>query len=142
MKNILYRGLRIFVAAIFLISCCCSDKKEIKVVFDIPPLIGKNIDQVRAVLGPPPEDSIPQVGAVIDDLYEKDDQMLLVSFNRHSRKVNDFFVGTDDPSGLTADYSDIMKICNARKNGLNYLIIPVRATLDSTKFTGIRIVGK
>jgi hypothetical protein len=142
MRKILYICLTVFIAANFLIVYGCSEKKEIKVVFDIPRLIGKNIDEVQQVLGPVGKDSIPPRGSIAEGLYAKDNQMLLITFNRHSRKVIDFFVGTDDPSGLTEDYSDLLKICHARKGSSKYSIIPVRATNDKTKFTGIIIVGK
>ena len=139
MKKILFISL-VLCSASIIFTACHTDKKQVKMVFNVPALIGKNIDEIRNTLGPPPKDTIESQSSIGTDLYYNEDQMLLVTFKKRSRKVVDFFCGTPNPTGLTDDYSDIMKICNVSKNNPNYIIIPVIASNDNTKYTGIRIM--
>ena len=121
-------------------------KIEIKATFDVPTLIGKNIDEVRKILGNPSDNEIEPSRQQMkmnldtwDNSFEIDGQTLLVSFNPQNRKVFDFFIETNDPSGSTSDYSDLLKVCNVDENNSNYIIEAVPTIKDNSKFTGIKI---
>ena len=122
---------------------------EVLVVFDIPQLLGKNIDEVRSLLGKPIDEEIEPSKIQMDmefdswdNSFEKSGKTLTVTFNPKTRKVLDFFIGTDDPSGLTSDYTDLIKMGNMYGNADKFSIEPVIALRDRTKFTGIKIINE
>jgi hypothetical protein len=89
-------------------------KQEVKLqapqyTFDVPALVGKNIDQLRQVLGQP-TDSSPeptaeqmQYTSLWDNTFKKDGKELLATYDARTREVEDLFISTDDPSGQTQD---------------------------------------
>ena len=154
MKKLLFRFLPFIAVAILLTSCGSSSKKEeqnknIKAVYDVPSLVGKNIDEVRKALGKPSDKDIEPTKQQMDmnfdswdNSFEKDGKTLLVTFNPQDRKVTDFFISSEDPSGASEDYSDLLKICNVTEDDSNYSIEPVPVLNDATKYTGIKIAQK
>ena len=124
-----------------------SDKK-IKVVFDVPSLMGKNIDQIEKILGEPDIDNEPtklqiEQGVTIGDkIFIKDGYELLVMYNPQTRKVKDFFIPTTNPSEKTDDYSDLLKIGNLVENDNDYTVRPIITMGDANYYTGIQIREK
>jgi len=126
-----------------------ATKTSIAEVFDVPLLIGKNIDDVRKILGKPtdkeqePTKKQMKINFDIwDNSFKKNNRTLLVTFNTQNRKVIDFFIDTTDSSGASSDYSDLLQICNVSNENDKYSIVPVPSLKDNTKFTGIKIVAK
>lgn len=80
--------------------------QEVTTVFDIPSLLGKNVDQIKATLGSPLDDNEPtaqqlEFGAEEwQKEFKKSGYTLLVTYNPRTRVVLDFFMPTKDPSGL------------------------------------------
>lgn len=161
MKKILIKSAQIIASLIILSSCNSSSsteqttaktsitKTDIKTVFDVPSLIGKNIDEVRKILGKPTDKEIDPSKAQLkmdldswDNNFEKDGYSLLVTYNPQNRKVIDFFISTKDPSGITSDYSDLLKVCNITNDNTKYTVEPVPTIKDDTKYTGIKITAK
>ena len=157
MKKLLFKFLPLLAVTILLISCGSSNKKEeqntnatktdVKKVYDVSSLVGKNIDEIRSVLGKPSDEEIEPTKQQMemnfdswDNNFDKDGKTLLITFNPQDRKVIDFFISTDDPSGTTDDYSDLLKICNVTDDNSAYKIEPVPTIKDDTRFTGIKIV--
>lgn len=122
------------------------------VVFDVESLYGKNIDEISAILGPATVDTEPedlqvniqsedQLAKEWDKTWEKGGHELLVTYNVASREVIDFFVPTNDPSGLTKDTKKLEEILNVR-DSKNFTVEPIRALKDTTSYTGIKVVQK
>ncbi|MFZ1735709.1 MAG: hypothetical protein WAU31_02125 [Candidatus Moraniibacteriota bacterium] len=115
--------------------------KEVKNVFDIPSLLGKNVDGIKKVLGTPTIDTEPtkkQLSMGITDWeksYNKDGENLLVSYDAKTRKVKDFFV-----SGT--DRNDLLIIGGVKEDAQNYTVSFVKAIVDSTKITGMTVSAK
>lgn len=144
------------IAIIFFASCDSSIspqvnknpvRTDIKVVFDVPALIGKDIDQIRKVLGKPSDKEIEPSKLqkknnfnTWDNSFEKDGKTLLVTYNPKNRKVTDFFINSDDPSGASENYADLLIICNVTRNYAKYSIEPVHENIDPSRYTGIKIV--
>ncbi len=111
---------------------------DVKVVFNVPSLIGKSIDEVKAILGEPVYAS-PQVPPEVlrpgdEDAtctFENDEQLLLVTFRARSRRVIDFFLEGDDADLLR-------KRAGVANDGDTYQVRNVRA-LNATGITGIVI---
>ena len=159
MTKLLFKNLHFIVAAILLTSCGSSNSTEptstsipkttIKAIFDVSSLVGKNIDEVRKVLGKPSEKEIEPTKLQMkmkfdswDNSFEKDGHILLVTFNPQNRQVTDFFIETTDPSGSTSDYSDLLQLYSITNDNTKYSIEPVPTLKDNTKYTGIKIVAK
>ena len=129
----------------------CSEKKvsTVKPVFNVPALIGKNIDKVRKELGKPVNKEIEpnklQKNLSVEtweNSFEKEGHNLLVTFNPKTREVTDFFLNTDDPTGLASNYEDMVAICGAKEGDENYTIEPVPTIKNKSKYTGIKIIKK
>ena len=108
-------------------------------VFDLPTLVGKNIDEVRAVLGKPmdaqPEPTKQQIELGGDEWfngYEKDGGELTITFQATSRKITDFFLGGKSRNTL-------MQQGNLQENQNTYRIEEVKA-LTGGGITGIKII--
>ena len=160
MKKILLLATILFTVVVVTLTSCGSStssneqkvkssKTNVNFVFDVPSLIGKDIDEVKKILGKPtdknPEPTKQQMKMNFDtwdNSFEKDGHTLLVTFNPQNREVTDFFIDTSDPSGATTDYSDLLALCNVTNDNPKYSIEPVPALNDNSKFTGIKIIKK
>ena len=115
-------------------------KEPAPVLFDIPALVGKSIDGVREILGKPqdkePEPTKLQLQAGVDEwnnVFLRDGQELLVTFNPRTRQVIDFFLDGEDKMTL-------MQQGNLAEGAAAYRIEPVRQIRDRSKITGIKII--
>ena len=123
--------------------------KLAKPVFNIPSLVGLNIDQVRKVLGKSKDKDLEPSSLQLkngfeewDNSFKKKGYSMLVTFNPKTRRVVDFFIDTQDPSGATRDYGDLLVVGDVNNNDTKYSIVPVPTGLDPSKFTGIKIVSR
>ena len=114
--------------------------KLASVVFDIPSLIGKSIDEIREIVGKPqdkePEPTMLQLQIGIDEwsnVFTKDGEELLVTFNPRTRQVIDFFLGGEGKTLL-------MQQGNLADGTPAYRIEPVKQIRNPSKITGIKIV--
>ena len=111
--------------------------------FDIPSLLGKNIDEVRLVLGAPLDKDLTEPTAEQlklgadewDNSYKKGDQELLVTFNPSTRKIVDFFLSGDNKAKL-------IEAGNLKENDSSYTIEQVKQLKNPSAITGIKIVPK
>jgi hypothetical protein len=111
-----------------------------QVAFDVPPLIGKSIDEIRRTLGAPidneaePTDLQLRVGVdEWNNAFAKDGEELLVTFDPRTRRVSDLFLGGSDRTVL-------MQKCNVVEGAIDYRVESVRALRNPAEITGIRIV--
>ena len=111
--------------------------------FDIPSLLGKNIDEIRLVLGTPLDKDLTEPTAEQlklgagewDNSYKKGDQELLVTFNPTTRKIVDFFLSGDNKAKL-------IEAGNLKENDTSYTIEQVKQLKNPTAITGIKITPK
>lgn len=124
-------------------------QEETVTVFDVESLYGKNIDEIRTILGEPidgewaePTESQLAGGTKEwDNTFKRDEYELLVTYDVASRKIIDFFIGTDDPSGGTKDTKKLERILNV-ENSANFTIKPVKAIKDPSVYTGIIVMPR
>jgi len=152
------KNITIFLLILFIFNSCgnTSNNSEIKeatntaqsldVIYDLPSLKGKNIDQVVEILGTPevdnsePTNQQKQFGVNIwGKSYKRNGYELLINYYVGSRVIIDYFVPTNDPSGGTKNYDDLMQITNTFNNP-NVIIEPVKAYVDPSSYTGIKII--
>ncbi|MFA5129734.1 MAG: hypothetical protein WC477_02310 [Patescibacteria group bacterium] len=117
-------------------------------VFDVPSLVGKNIDGVIVALGSPTSGTEPtalqlQSGTTEwDKSWDKNGTSLLVTYNLKTKKVVDFFVGTTDPSGLTKDKQQLLTLTGTREGQSSYVVEFVQALKSPGSYTGIKITPR
>lgn len=116
-------------------------------VFDIPSLVGKNLDGVIAVLGTPKgQDPTAQQIALgakeWDKTFVKNGIELLVTFTISNKRIVDFFISTDDPSGKTKNTTHLMELGNLKQNDPRYKIEFVKTLKDPSSFTGVKVIPK
>lgn len=150
MKNII---VAVIIVLLSFSSCANRTNKEVKeapvvqkleIVFDLPALKGKNIDEVMKILGTPEVSNTEPTKAQINSgiswekIYKRNGYELLISYNPSTRKVIDYFVPTRSTSGKTKNYNDLLQITNTEnKSGL--VIQPVSTIADPSFYTGIII---
>ncbi len=130
-----------YILYILLLLCTsCKEQKPPQVTFDIPSLIGKNIDEVRKVLGKPLyhpiEPSNPKKDT-FENEFEKNGETLFVDFNPKSRRISQLcLISSEEYDKL----EDIMKIGNLTSTKTDSYYIESFHPFDSTPpFTGIKI---
>jgi len=114
-------------------------------IFDVASLVGKNIDQIREILGSPkdgaqtePTAQQKELGTTQwDNQWDKDNVNLLVTFDPNTRKVIDFFVAFDDHDLTAAQQPDILAAGNLKQNASSYTIKFVKEQKDPSKYTGV-----
>lgn len=117
-------------------------------VFDVPALMGENIDGVRKVLGKPSDDSqyLEPTGEQMsmgldtwDNNWSKGGYNLLVTFNPQTGLVTDFFIAAET-NAEQRDWNRLLPIGNLTKADSSYYIERVRSLKDRSRSTGIKIV--
>lgn len=125
--------------------------------FDIPSLFGKNIDEIRGILGQPTDQNIEAPKDTLDsqkqlgesyvmetwnNTFESNGLEMSVEFFIKDRSVQDFFVSANDPSGKTKDKQRLLLIGNLSENDPRYTVEFVKAKVDPSSFTGVVITPK
>jgi len=121
--------------------------KVIQFTFDVLPLVGKNVDEVKTILLPYKNKTLEPTAQQIalgvkewDMEFTKDGKDLLVTYNISSRQIVDFFISTDDPSGKTKDKDHLLEIGNLSESSNQYKVVFVPTLKDSSYFTGIKVI--
>lgn len=118
-------------------------------VFDLDALYGKNIDEIRSVLGEPTDGAQKDPTAAQmafehmewSNTFEKDGYELLVTYDATDKHVIDFFIATNDPSGQTKDVDSLKQVGNI-VNSEHYIVEPVKTLSDPSYYTGITVTSK
>ncbi len=116
-------------------------------VFDVPSLVGKNVDQIRKILGNPVDKDIEPTKLQLEMMgqevtwynsFKKEGVDLLVTYDAKTRKVVDFFIsdlGDQDKIRLLA-------AGNLKNGDPAYVLEFVKALKDPTTYTGVKITPK
>jgi len=121
-------------------------KPKVVIVFDVPALFGKNIDEVKTILGAPneratgfeePTQQQLSLGTTQwENNFKKSDYTLIVTFNPISRTVVDYFVtGSGNENG--ENKQKLLEISNLEEGSSEYSIEAVKMLKDPSKITGI-----
>jgi hypothetical protein len=112
-------------------------------IFDLPKLAGKNIIQIKKILGKPKSETKPtklqiSVGVTGDLDYKKNGFNLDVQYDAKTNEVVDYFISSENPK---ADYKIYIKACNLLNPG-KYTLKPVPLIKDPNLYTGVIITPK
>lgn len=121
-----------------MVSC-----KQSQVVFDVPPLVGKNIDEVTKILG----GNRKQLAASEDTLksysyspYVKNGYTLNITYNPQTRNVYEFLIATQD-MGFN-DLEDMLEIGNLDSTSRNYWIETDRSFNFLNNYSNVTVYPK
>ncbi len=98
-------------------------------VFDIPNLIGKNLEEIRAIFGTPSYDGEPTATRVQfsddrtwDKTWSKEGYSLTATYNIDNGKVTELFLGSDSDASLVVfrNKENILKVGNLSENDNKY----------------------
>ncbi len=116
-----------------------------KYVFDVPTLLGKNVDELRQVLGSPTGNQLEPTQQQIDlgvntwdNTFEKDGRKLLATYDPQTRVVEDLFIGTNDSSGSTKDKQTLLEVGNLKEGSSTYKVEFVKTIKDPSAYTGVK----
>lgn len=117
---------KLFIPLLILIGCAQETPKS-RVYFDVPSLLGKNIDETRRILDfeeqvDPVDDSITHW----EDLYEINKHILLINYNPQTRKIDD--ISVIYPDGYPTK-QEMLQIGNLNGDISN------RCEIDSVRFS-------
>ena len=140
-----------------LLGCASTDRlatetptvtavPNINRAFDVPALLGLNADQIAQPLVSqsirPDHDRTPRESSTgtTEALYTywRDTTALVVSYNPSTLHVNSYFIKTK--SGLTADYTTLLKLANVSKYDKRLTIEPIASVNNSQLYTGVKLV--
>jgi len=123
--------------------------EALQYTFDIPTLVGKNIDQIKTELQPYLTKSVEpnetQIKAGVKDWdasFKKDGKEVLINYSIATKRVNDFFISTDDKSGKTKDKKHLLELGNLMENDSRYRVEFVKVIIDPSAFTGVKVIPK
>ncbi|OGM08140.1 hypothetical protein A2159_01870 [Candidatus Woesebacteria bacterium RBG_13_34_9] len=124
-----------------------TETQSVNPIFDVPSLIGKDLDGISAILGTPQGQDptklqIQQGVKQWDKVFNKDGKELLVTYTITDKKIVDFFISTDDPSGKTTDKTHLLQLGNLIEYNSKYTVEFVKAIEDPSSFTGVKIIPR
>lgn len=114
-------------------------------IFDIPAIIGQDIDQVRAILGPgeisyqatPLQIKRGDITSSVE--YTKDGYSLSIDYYDNTSKVESMMYGPESEN--VNDYHDILKAGNLREDDKRYLIKPMPVLGKSGWYASVKITS-
>lgn len=136
------KPIKYFFYILLLLFASCKEPKPPQVIFDVPALIGKNIDEIRNVLGKPMYDEIEpsnQKEETFENDFEKNGEILTAYFNTKTRKISRLSIF---PSEDYYSLKDIMKIGNLDAIETTQYYVEGRHPRLSSDFSGINIYIK
>ncbi len=151
-KHPVWTGVLGFFAFTFIISLFSSGndpKREIQVVFDVPSLMGKNLEELKSTLGTPAEETNPpalqiQNGTTGEEYisWEKDGAGLMVFYEYKTKKINDYFVTVGD--GATRDKGLLLGVSDLKEGADAYGVEFVQVINPPTPglYTGVKVTPK
>ena len=138
-------AVAISVIGLLLIACLFTGGPS--PIFDVPTLVGKDINGIQAVLGTPTEDDSDVNWSDGEDdrlkCWTKGKVSLMVSFHRNSNQVIDFFITLDDSSsGGTTDKKRLLSVGKLKEGESRYRIEYVFAIGEPGVYAGVKAIPK
>jgi len=89
------------------------------VVFDVPGLLGKKIDQIKSELGKPSEADAPNLSEEeLESHYTKKGYHMVITYNVESRQVESILVAS--ATGKTKDLDKLLQMGNLKPDSSQY----------------------
>jgi len=136
------RFFRIFACAIiFCILASGCGARDDGPAFDVPALLGKNIDEVSAILGAPSADNPNESGAP-QRVWDKGGKTLTVTWKPSSKRVVDFaLIARADENALSEEEkAKLLSVGQLPENDARYSLEWIEAKERPLFYVGARVV--
>ncbi|MBY0538285.1 hypothetical protein K2P47_02715 [Patescibacteria group bacterium] len=118
---------------------------EAQYIYDVPSLIGKNIDEVEVLIGEAertyePTELQEETGFISSEkTFVKNGEDLMISYNKDTREVIELFISSNDSSGANSDTDRLLQVGNLSQNESKYSVEFIPAMIDPSVYTGVLI---
>ncbi|MET4108518.1 hypothetical protein ABIB60_003892 [Hymenobacter sp. UYP22] len=130
-----------------LTSSCGSKSDSVKQaaetapVFNVPDLLGLDIDRVESKLGRPKWDSVAAHDASESvRLFRRDTLLLRVGYSARTRRVYSYLI--QSAHAQTHDYRPLLRLANLTGNEPVLVVVPVPSKNNSAEYTGVKVFVK
>ena len=135
---------KLFILIILFSSCVEHfESKPTKVLFNIPPLVRSNIDEIVKALGKPDFYPKPTDNRKSYCNYHKEGWVLSIRYYPNTRRVIDFSVY---PTPVIYEYKnlkDILRVGNLDSVAFDYIVTPDKELMASPgTYTDVTVVPK
>ncbi len=133
---------KLFLLILICTSCTHIESKPTKVLFNIPPLVRSNIDEVVKAFGKPDFYPKPTDNEKSYCEYEKEGWRLSIRYYPNTRKVIEFFIFS--PSGYEyKDVEDVLRVGNLSAVAFDYFVEPKEGFMHSPgTYSSVTVVPK
>ncbi len=135
--------LKLIILFLFLTSCTTIESKPTKVLFNIPPLVRSNIDEVVKALGKPDFYPKPTDNEKSYCEYKKDGWRLSVRYYPNTRKVIEFAIFPSPVGYEYRDVEDVLRVGNLKSVAFDYYVEPKEGFMHSPgTYSSVTVVPK
>lgn len=135
--------IKLFILILICSSCTHIESKPTKVLFNIPPLVRSNIDEIVKALGKPvfyPK-STDHKKSYCE--YEKDGWTLSIRYYPDTRKVIEFFIFPSPVGYEYKNFEDVLRVGNLNAVAFDYVVVPGSELYASPgTYTDVTVVPK
>lgn len=134
---------KIYILFFFLTACTNFKYKPTKVLFNVPALVGHNIDEIVKTLGKPTFYPKPRYNKKSYCNYHKEGWVLSIRYYPNTRKVIDFSVYPADEIYEYKDLKDVLRVGNLDSAAVDYIITPGKELFASSgTYTDVTVIPK
>lgn len=125
------------------LTAAAMERKKAPVVFDVPALFGKNITELKKVLGKTESETIPtklqaKNGITGEAEFKKGNHTLLVTYNPITKIPVAFSIMELDLA--SKDYNQLIDAANVDEENLNYTVKPIKSLMNDSVYSSVEII--
>jgi len=135
--------IKLFILILVFTSCTNFKYKPTKVLFNVPALVGSNIDEIVTTLGKPTFYPKPKDNAKSYCEYNKDEWRLSIRYYPNTRKVIDFSISSTAVGAEYKNLEDILRVGNLNSVAFGYTVKPGSDVYASPgTYTDVTVIPK
>lgn len=134
---------RLLILLLFFTSCTHFKYKPTKVFFNVPALVGSNIDEIVTTLGKPDFYPKPPDNRISYCEYNKEEWRLSIRYYPTTRKVIDFSISSTAVGAEYKNLEDILRVGNLESVAFGYIVKPGSDVYASSgTYTDVTVIPK
>ena len=116
--------IKLFILILICTSCTRFEPKPTKVLFNVPALVGHNIDEIVTTIGKPNFYPKPPDNRISYCEYNMDEWRLSIRYYPNTREVIDFSISSTAAGAEYKNLEDILRVGNLDTTDFNYTVKP------------------
>ncbi|MEX8547743.1 MAG: hypothetical protein V5804_09085 [Mucilaginibacter sp.] len=134
---------KLFILILICTSCTNFKYKPTKVLFNVPALIGHNIDEIVTTLGKPTFYPKPPDNRISYCEYNIDEWKLSIRYYPNTKEVIDFSVYPTPVIYEYKNFEDVLRVGNLKSVAFDYVVVPGSELYASPgTYTDVTVVPK